>query len=151
MNSEKWYELIREIDNCFLALNGSNLPCPDDVTNRYEWLHEKANYSILAHNNGDDPVFIYANQYALACFKYSQEEILGLPSKFSASASNRELRELLLKEVTQNGIAYNYSGERVDKFGNSFTISDGIIWQLKNDEKKVWGQAAIFWLKKEDL
>lgn len=149
MNLEKWHELIKKIDDCFLALDGKRLPIPDDVYDRYKWLDEEANYSILAHDNSADPVFVYANKYALSCFKYTLDEILFLPSRLSASAPNRSERERLLKAVAQNGIAYDYSGDRVDKYGNSFTIYDGIVWELKDENGEKWGQAALFWTAKE--
>lgn len=149
MNAEKWYELIKKIDDCFLALSENHLPCPEDVVDRYKWLDEEANYSILAHDNSVDPIFIYANKFALSCFKYTLDEILFLPSRFSASASNRSAREQLLKTVTQNGIAYNYSGDRIDKSGKSFTIYDGIVWELKDQNGEKWGQAALFYTEKQ--
>lgn len=149
MNSEKWYELIKKIDDCFLMLSENHLPCPEDVVDRYKWLDEEANYSILAHDNSVDPIFIYANKFALSCFKYTVDEMLFLPSRFSASASNRSAREQLLKTVTKNGIAYNYSGDRIDKSGNSFTIYDGIVWELKDQNGEKWGQAALFYTEKQ--
>jgi hypothetical protein len=78
-------------------LNGNHLPCPKDVLDRYKWLDEEANYSILAHDSSADPIFIYANRFALSCFKYTLDEILFLPSRLSASAPNRSEREQLVK------------------------------------------------------
>ena len=74
--------------------------------------------------------------------------MLFLPSRFSASTSNRSEREQLLRAVSQNGIAYNYSGDRIDKSGNSFTIYDGIVWELKDQNGEKWGQAALFYTEK---
>jgi len=150
MNSEKMYALLKKIDDCFLSLSGHRLPCPEDIQDRYKWLNEESNYSILAHDSSADPVFIYGNQYALSCFKYTLDELLSLPSRLSASAPNRTDRERLLKEVAQNGIAYNYSGDRVDKNGNSFTIYNGIVWELKDQNGDRWGQGALFYTEKQE-
>lgn len=79
MNSEQKYHLIKQIDDCFLVLNGARLPYPEKVQDRYKWLDEDPNYSILAVDNSPDSFFIYANQYALSCFKYTWDEILFLP------------------------------------------------------------------------
>jgi len=149
MNSEKKYSLLKQIDESFAKLNGSVLPCPDNINDRYKWLDEAAPYSILAHNADKDPHFIYANQYALTCFKYTEEEMLALPSRLSAGEQDREERQKLLDTVTKKGIAYNYEGPRVDKNGNTFNIYDGIVWQLRFDDGTIWGQGAIFWTDKD--
>lgn len=137
--------LLKDIDRCFQDLNGKSLPCPENVSDKFQWLHEKAPFSILAHKNEKPPKFIYANNYALSCFKYTAAEIVGLPSYQSAAEQDREERERLLQSVTQNGIAYNYAGPRIDKYGHIFNIYDGIVWQLFDEVQNPWGQAALFW------
>jgi hypothetical protein len=149
MNSEQKHHLIKQIDDCFLVLNGARLPCPETVQDRYKWLDEDANYSILAVDNSPDSFFIYANQYALSCFKYTWDEILLIPSRYSAAASHRVSRERLFEKVRQNKIVYNYSGPRVDKDGKSFTINDTIVWELRDKNDNVWGQGALFWTIEE--
>lgn len=140
--------LLQKMDNCFLKLHGSSLPCPSDISDRYSWLHEKAPYSLLAHNTDADPHFVYANEYALSCFKYNPEEMLCLPSRLSAAEQDRAERQQLLEVVTRDGIAYGYEGPRVDKNGKFFKIYDGILWQLTNDDGSVWGKGALFWTEK---
>jgi hypothetical protein len=145
MSLKNEHILLKQIDDCFLALNGKKLPSPPNISDRYQWLHENAPYSILAQNANTDSYFIYANDYALSCFKYSNEEILAIPSSFSAAIENRYERKLLFDKVAQEGIVYNYRGDRVDKYENSFTIHDTIVWQLQNTNGDVWGQGALFW------
>jgi len=141
--------LIRKINESFLRLSGKPLYAPPGAAAPgaavYQWLHEEAPYGILAHNTATDPRFIYANKHALASFKYSPEEILTVPSRLSASEQDRPERQRMLEIVLRDGIVYNYSGPRVDKYGDSFTIYDGIVWQLRNANNEVWGQAALFW------
>lgn len=150
MEREKWYPLIKQIDDCFLALNGEPLPCPEHVEDRYQWLHEEANYGILAHDASADPVFIYVNEYALSSFKYTRDEMLLLPSKYCVKALDREERDLLLKNVREDGINYTYSGDRIDKLGNSFTIYGATIWELKDQNGIRLGQGALFYIEEKE-
>lgn len=124
---------------------GYSLPVPASVQDRYHWLHTQAPYSLLAHDSSDDPRFIYANQRALHCFKYSEAEIIGLPSRLSAAEVDRVARQQLLLTVREKGIASNYTGPRVDKFNQTFTIYDGAVWQIYNEREALIGQAALFW------
>ncbi|MEC5142976.1 MEKHLA domain-containing protein [Chitinophaga sp. 212800010-3] len=148
--TSSYISLITQIDQNFLHRNGRPLPAPPDVSERAQWLHEKAPYSILAHGTGTDPHFIYANQFALSCFKYSIDEFLQLPSRLSAAPQDRSQRERLLQDVTFNGIAYHYTGPRVDKYGNTFTIYDGVIWRLVHPDGSALGQAALFWCNESE-
>jgi len=150
MLTEKKRKLIQTIDDSFHKLNGKPLPCPPDVDDRLRWLDEEAPYSILAHNADKDPHFVYANKYALTCFKYTEEEMLALPSRLSAGEQDRAERQRLLEKVTSDGIAYNYEGPRVDKNDKTFNIYDGIVWQLKDDNGTIWGQGALFWTDKKE-
>ncbi|WP_353722289.1 MEKHLA domain-containing protein [Dyadobacter sp. 676] len=140
---------IRQISDCFHQLAGRPLYAPPGISDVYRWLHEEAPYAILAHNAEADPCFIYANNYALSCFKYSPDEILSVHSRLSASAQDRPQRAAMLEIVVRDGIVYNYSGPRVDKFGNSFMIYDGAVWQLRSAAGEIWGQAALFWTEKD--
>jgi hypothetical protein len=99
----------------------------------------------LAQNANVNSYFIYVNKYVLSCFKYSNEGILSIPSRFSAAIENRDERDLLFNKVAIDGIVYNYKGERVGKYEKSFTIHDTIVWQLQNSNGDVWGQGALFW------
>ncbi|HDV9907165.1 TPA: MEKHLA domain-containing protein [Klebsiella oxytoca] len=138
--------LIHCIDLDYQKLSGKLLPSPINLTDRSWWLHHEAPYSILAHSNDNDPHFIYANQCALKCFEYPREEILQLPSRLSASASEQQERQQLLDVLANKDIIHGYSGVRVTREGKIFNIYDGVIWQLKNGDGEVWGQGALFWL-----
>lgn len=142
---KSYLDLLKFIDNGFLYHVGYQLPVPATVEDRYYWLHTQAPYSLLAHDVDDDPKFIYANQRALHCFKYAEEEIIGMPSRLSAAETERSSRQKLLLTVREKGIIANYSGPRMDKFSQTFTIHDGIAWQIHNENKKLVGQAALFW------
>jgi PAS domain-containing protein len=108
------------------------------------WLYNEAPFVVLAHNTEPDPRFIYANNAAQACFEYSWDEFIGLPSRLSAEAPNRTDRQRLLDEVARNGFTMGYRGERIAKSGRRFWIEDGIVWQLIDAGGILRGQAATF-------
>lgn len=138
--------LIQRLDDAYRARSGEGLPGPHrEGAERYEWLHRDAPFALLAHGTEDDPVFMYANQCAQTCFGYSFAEFIELPSRLSASSADRPERERLLQIVTANGIAHGYQGIRVHKTGEPFTIYDGVVWELLNEDGTRWGQAALFW------
>src|SRR5262245_61709426 len=56
------------------------------------WLYSQAPFAVVAHNTDADPKFIYANMCAQACFEYSWEEFIGLPSRLSAEGPERAER-----------------------------------------------------------
>ncbi|WHU90606.1 MEKHLA domain-containing protein [Pantoea agglomerans] len=145
MNQNNQLNVLKKIDLCYRDVSGKYLYSPNGVHDRYVWLDQEAPYSILAHDSEQDPVFMYANHCALQCFKYCREDILRLPSRLSASPSDRAERQKLLESVAFEGIATGYTGPRIDSMGQIFTIYNGEIWQLRDENNIVWGQAALFW------
>jgi hypothetical protein len=121
-----------------LVPDGQGLPDPA------RWLYEQAPYCVLAHNTDPDPHFIYANRAAQACFEYTWDELISLPSRLSAEAPNREERQRLLDEVSRRGFASGYAGLRISKSGRRFWIEDGTVWQLLAEDGVLHGQAATF-------
>jgi PAS domain-containing protein len=109
-----------------------------------DWLYHAAPFALLAHNTDADPRFIYANKTAQACFGYSWDAFLTLPSRLSAEAPDRAERQRLLAAVARNGFIADYSGVRVAKSGRRFRIEHGIIWQLVDEAGNRHGQAATF-------
>ncbi|CAG8872626.1 MEKHLA domain-containing protein [Pseudomonas fluorescens] len=138
---------IELLDESYRHWTGEHLPAPQSLTGleRLHWLHAHAPYSLLAHGTEDDPLFFYANEQALACFKYPRPEFLGMPSRYSASPLDRAVRQTLLEQVTAHGIAHGYSGYRVDRQGNAFMIHEGKVWTLIDQHGGRVGQAALFW------
>jgi PAS domain S-box-containing protein len=108
------------------------------------WLYREAPFIVLAHGTDPDPNFIYANKAAQACFGYSWEEFLGLPSRLSAEPADQAERRKLLDQVARNGFLAGYSGIRVAKSGRRFRIEDGVIWELIDRDGVRHGQAATF-------
>jgi hypothetical protein len=125
----------------YARLVGTPLVQPDQDAN---WLYRKAPFVVLAHNTDPDPIFIYANKAAQACFEYSWEEFLTLPSRLSAEPLEQAERQTLLDKVTHDGFLAGYRGVRVAKSGRRFIIEDGIIWELIDRAGNRHGQAATF-------
>lgn len=103
---------------------------------------ENANFALLMHNGGEDPIFQYANARARSLFGYTLEEFRRLPSRLSAEPDQRDDRAKMLKQAAEKGYFDGYSGVRVSKTGRRFRIVDAVIWQLRNAEGQVIGQAA---------
>lgn len=138
---------VSVLDEAHRHWTGHGLPAPEHLNpqQRLAWLHAEAPYSLLAHDGGVDPLFTYVNACALACFKYAREDFIGMPSRFSASELDREARQVLLEQVSANGIADGYSGWRVDAQGEAFMIHAGVVWTLLDKSGQPCGQAALFW------
>jgi hypothetical protein len=54
-----------------------------------------------------------------------KEEFIGMPSRLNAAEGDRSARQELLLTVREKGISGNYTGPRVNKFCQTFTIYDG--------------------------
>ena len=98
------------------------------------------------HGEGgsDDPRFLYANRAALLLFGRSWDDLVGLPSRLSATASQRVSRRQLLERVRRNQTLQNYCGERVDSGGRRFQFRGARLWNLVDAERHYRGQAACF-------
>lgn len=108
------------------------------------WLYREAPFVVLAHGTDPDPLFIYANKCAQACFEYSWDEFLALPSRLSAEPIDRAERQRLLDQVARTGFLSGYRGIRVAKSGRRFLIEDGVVWELIDRAGTRQGQAATF-------
>ncbi|OBY08602.1 MEKHLA domain-containing protein [Rhizobium leguminosarum bv. trifolii] len=109
-----------------------------------EWLYEQSPAVVLSHNTDADPRFIYANRAAQACFEYSWDEFITLPSRLSAEAPDRAERDRLLNAVAANGFIADYRGLRIAKSGRRFYIEKAIVWDLVDRSGHRRGQAATF-------
>ena len=102
-------------------------------------------FAIASHQVGEDPLFNYANHQALALFKMSPEEMLGLPSRYSAELMLRKARAEFLHQVATHGFIENYAGVRIAKDGSRFLIEQATVWNVVDvsSPKQVLGQAVI--------
>ncbi|MCP3673276.1 MAG: MEKHLA domain-containing protein [Gammaproteobacteria bacterium] len=140
MNSRAQAELIFE---SYLKLLGKPLL----ILKMGEDLLEKmyfAPFAILSHGIEDDPVFNFANEFALNKFEMTWSEMIKLPSRFSAEVPNRQERKLLLDRVTEFGYIDDYQGVRVSSKGKRFMIKQAVVWNLIDEQGAYRGQAGMF-------
>ncbi|CAO4177085.1 MEKHLA domain-containing protein [Methylorubrum aminovorans] len=109
-----------------------------------DWLYAQAPFAVLSHDTSADPLFVYANRAAQRVFGYTWEEFVGMPSRLSAEAPERAERQRLLDAVARDGFVSDYAGIRVAKDGRRFPVTEGIVWQLVDEDGTVRGQAATF-------
>ena len=134
-------EFFDLLTGSYRHLFGADLVAPGQDA---RWLYEDAPFAVLAHDTEPDPRFVYGNRFAQACFEMGWDEIVGLPSRYSAEAPEREERQRLLDAVARDGFVTGYRGIRIAKSGRRFFIEDGVIWQLVDEQGAVRGQAAKF-------
>ena len=99
---------------------------------------------VLCHDGSEDPRFLYANRAALQLFSRNWEQMVGMPSRLSASANQRLSRREQLELARRQDKLENYSGVRVNSQGRRFQIRGARIWSLIDQERHYSGQAAWF-------
>ena len=99
---------------------------------------------VLCHDGSEDPRFLYANRAALQLFSRNWEQMVGMPSRLSASANQRLSRREQLELAKRQDKLENYSGVRVNSQGRRFQIRGARIWSLIDQEHHYSGQAACF-------
>jgi len=108
----------------------------------------EAPFVVLSHDTAADPVFSYANLTAQRLFAMPWNEIVGLPSRYSAEAPARDERQRLLELVARQGYIDDYRGVRIAKTSQRFLIEQATVWNLTDEAGAPAGQAASFarWL-----
>jgi hypothetical protein len=134
-------EHIELISQSFSNLFGySLLPDIDNLAERLYY----APFVLLSHNTEADPIFNYANAQGLKLFELSWQELITLPSRASAEATNQAARDKIMAQVTAHGFITDYRGVRISKTGKRFEINNAIIWNLSDSQGVYQGQAACF-------
>jgi hypothetical protein len=104
----------------------------------------RAPFVLVSHGTEADPVLNYGNATVLSLWEMSWEELTRTPSRLTAEAPNREERARLLAAVTAQGFIDDYSGIRISKTGRRFRIARATVWNLRTEDGKACGQAAMF-------
>lgn len=137
--------LVQLMLDSYRRLVGRELvPADWPLAQAAHWLQSDAPFCVLAHEASADPRFIFANRTAQRCFEYSEAELIGLPSRLSAEAPNRDERQQLLDAVSRHGFASGYRGLRIAKSGRRFWIEDVTVWNLLDEHGVCHGQAATY-------
>ena len=103
-----------------------------------------ADLVVVSHGNQSDPVLNYGNQKALDLWKMDWQTFTSTPSRFTAEPIERSERKQLLAQAKSQGYISNYRGIRIGSNGDRFYINQAIIWNVVDQEGKLWGQAATF-------
>lgn len=96
---------------------------------------------VLCHDDGDDPLFVYANAAAQRLWERGWEDFIGWPSRLTAPADHRAERATAL---ASGAVVRGYSGVRVTRSGALFKILDATVWPVTDEDGYVVGQAATF-------
>jgi len=104
----------------------------------------RAPFVVLSHDTNEDPLFTYANLAAQKLFAMPWEQIVGMPSRYSAEAPARDERQRLLDRVAEYGYIDDYQGVRVAQTGDRFLIRKATVWNLIDATGNKVGQAATF-------
>lgn len=132
--------LLKSYENFFAESLVSNV---DDPASALEELWS-ADFVVVSHGIGTDPIFNFGNKTALTLFELGFIEFTKLPSRKSAEQISQTDRNELLAEVTKNGCINNYTGVRVSSTGKRFFIKNAKVWNLYDENSDYYGQAAMF-------
>ena len=150
-NIEPWLqkELLQHIQLLLYSFHhwtGNNLipitnyQSPLEIAN----LLFNANLVVVSHGTQADPILNYGNQKALDLWKMDWHTFISTPSRYTAEVMERSEREQLLVQAKSQGYISNYRGIRIASTGDRFYIDQAIIWNVVDEEGKLWGQAATF-------
>ena len=103
-----------------------------------------APFVVLSHDSATDPLLNYANAAGLHLFELNWEELISLPSRFTAEPLQRDERARLLRRVTEHGFIDDYAGVRISRVGRRFLIDQATVWQVRDEHGGPYGQAATF-------
>jgi hypothetical protein len=125
-------------------LLGRELPGQADGRPSADWLYHHAPFCVVAHDGNSDPRFVYANLAAQRCFEYPWDQFVGLRSRLSAPAPERDERDALLASVAARGCAEGYRGLRIARSGRRFWIENVTVWNVHDADGRCRGQAAAY-------
>ncbi|MEL1250761.1 MEKHLA domain-containing protein [Aurantiacibacter gilvus] len=100
--------------------------------------------AVVAHGTEDDPLFCYGNACALTLFKMRAGAFVGMPSQQSAEPEHQDERAAMLARLEADDVVTGYSGVRIAADGSRFRINDAVIWNIRDENGGLHGQAAWF-------
>jgi len=103
-----------------------------------------APFIVLSHDTAAEPMLNYANQAALNLFELTWNELVRMPSRFTAEPLQQGERSRLLARVNRHGFIDDYRGVRISKGGQRFMIEQATVWNLLDENGAPYGQAAAF-------
>ena len=108
---------------------------------------------VVSHGTQADPILNYGNQIALKLWQMDWATLTQTPSRYTAEPIAREEREQLLQRGRERGYIDDYEGIRISSTGQRFKIKDVVLWNVIDEQKQSYGQAATFanweWLSEQ--
>lgn len=104
----------------------------------------EAPFVVVSHGLGKDPVLNYGNRKALELWEMTWDSFIQTPSRLTAEILSRPERAAMLKKVSASGFSRDYRGVRVSSSGRRFRIEQAVIWNILDEKKRPFGQAAAF-------
>ncbi|WP_415895365.1 MEKHLA domain-containing protein [Neptuniibacter sp. PT34_22] len=138
-------EQAERLLSSFERLTGKSL-IPSDTSSelRAQALYNAA-HPVLSHSANEDPLLNYSNAKGMEQFEIQWEELIKLPSRYTAEPQTQEERNRLLKAVTDHGFIDDYQGVRISAKGNRFMVEDAIVWNVIDEDGVYWGQGAVLY------
>ena len=103
----------------------------------------KADFFVASHTNQPEPIFNYGNNLALQVWEVNWETLIKLPSRYTAEQIVQEKRDRILQSCKNNGFS-TWEGVRISSTGKRYLITNGLLWNLLDENNQFCGQAATF-------
>ena len=117
----------------------------DDEVTDISQIHNHERYAVLSHGTQEDPIYCYFNKAAFLQFKWSEDEIYQLPSRYSApSGYDRDTREKDIEKSVLEDYSELSSVVRQTKDGELFEMVNVILWNVYDDDGQRIGQTALY-------
>jgi len=104
----------------------------------------EAPFPVFSHGTQPDPIYNYGNRKALELWELEWEQLIKMPSRYSAEPLEQTERLRLLEETMKQGYRRNATGIRISSTGKRYKILDFIVWNLLDQHHQLCGQAATF-------
>ncbi len=103
----------------------------------------KADVAVLSHTNQQEPIYNYGNGLALQFWELNWESLIKLPSRSTAEAIVQKERDRILQSCKNNGFS-TWEGVRISSTGKRYLITNGLLWNLLDENNQFCGQAATY-------
>ena len=136
-------EHIKNVLNSFEKLTGKTII--NRLNPEMDFLEiENGEFVLVSHNEAEDPILNYGNQFALKLWEMSWDDFIKTPSRKTAEPDLRGKRWEMLSIVSKQGYFDNYEGIRISSSGKQNKKKNAVVWNVTNEHGEYLGQAAYF-------
>ncbi len=105
----------------------------------------EADFALISHDNTEPyPLLNYGNAVAQELWEMPWEKLRHTQSRYTAEPTRLADRERVLQQVRDQGFVDDYMGIRISRTKKRFQIGPATIWNICDEEKQYFGQAAMF-------